>query len=170
MTAEIVLTIIARDRPGLVEKLAETVTSHSGNWVDSSMARLGGEFAGILRVTLPESSVPALEKALTDLSDNGIEVTLRRDTAATPPDGHHAQLKLTGADHPGIVHEVASTLAHHGISIDELKTEVFPGSMTGEQMFAAQADIILPQNLSTDLLCEALEKLASDLMVDIDLT
>ena len=43
MPVELVLTAIARDRPGIVEALADVVTRHSGNWVDSSMARLGGE-------------------------------------------------------------------------------------------------------------------------------
>ncbi len=50
MAVELVLTVIARDRPGLIKDLSETIAMHGGNWVDSSMARLGGEFAGILRV------------------------------------------------------------------------------------------------------------------------
>ena len=48
MPVEMVLTIISKDRPGLVQTLAQVIADHSGNWIDSSMARLGGEFAGIL--------------------------------------------------------------------------------------------------------------------------
>ncbi len=50
MDANLVLTVIAEDKPGLVESLASIISEHSGNWVDSAMSRLGGEFAGIQRV------------------------------------------------------------------------------------------------------------------------
>ena len=55
MPVEMVLTIISKDRPGLVQTLAQVIADHSGNWIDSSMARLGGEFAGILRVDVLQS-------------------------------------------------------------------------------------------------------------------
>jgi predicted amino acid-binding ACT domain protein len=54
MPVEMVLTIISKDRPGLVQTLAQVIADRSGNWIDSSMARLGGEFAGILRVNVSE--------------------------------------------------------------------------------------------------------------------
>ena len=44
------MTIIGRDRPGLVESVAQVVAAHGGNWLESRMSRLGGHFAGILRV------------------------------------------------------------------------------------------------------------------------
>ena len=72
MTVEIVLTVIARDRPGLVERVSEVIARHQGNWVDSSMARLGGEFAGILMIELPEASLAALEADLAGLAAAGI--------------------------------------------------------------------------------------------------
>ncbi len=170
MTVELVLTAIARDRPGVVEALAEIVAGHAGNWVDSSMARLGGEFAGILRITIDDDRVKALEQALAELGAEGIDVTVHRDRAPDEPRGHHARLELTGLDHPGIVLEVSRVLARHGVSIDELQTSVFPGSMGGEPMFSAKADIVLPADLDTEDLRDALELLANDIMVEIELT
>ncbi len=52
-SVDMVLTAIARDRPGVVESLADVIAAHSGNWVESSMAQLGGKFAGIVRVEVP---------------------------------------------------------------------------------------------------------------------
>src|SRR5262249_46031822 len=69
---------------------------------------------------------------------------VRRDSAAPRSHGRRVHLNLTGVDHPGIVREVSSALARHGVSIDELNTEVRPGSMTGEPLFTAQAIVILP--------------------------
>lgn len=170
MPVELVLTILSRDQPGVVEALADTVTAHSGNWIDSSMARLGGEFAGILRVSAPEENIDALVKALTGLSEKGIDVTLRRDrAAATQQGGHRVQLSLTGLDHPGIVLEVSRALAGFNANIEELRTETFTGSMGGEAMFSANAQITLPETLNMDEVREALERIADDIMVDIEL-
>ncbi len=60
MQMEMVLTIMASDRPGIVELLSDIVASYEGNWVDSAMSRLGGEFAGILRIELDESKAADL--------------------------------------------------------------------------------------------------------------
>ena len=56
---DLVLTLIGPDRPGLVESLAKRVTAHGGNWVESRMAHLAGQFAGILRVEVPPENVAA---------------------------------------------------------------------------------------------------------------
>jgi len=68
-----------KDRPGLVQTLVQTlaqvIADHLGNWIDSSMARLGGEFAGILRVDVSERTVASFEKSLAALAERGIAVT-----------------------------------------------------------------------------------------------
>ena len=170
MPVEMVLTIISKDRPGLVQTLAQVIADHSGNWIDSSMARLGGEFAGILRVNLPERTIASFEQSLAALAEQGIAVTVRRDSAAPKPRGRRGHLNLTGVDHPGIVREVSSALARHGVSINELHTEVCRGSMTGEPLFTAEAIVILPPSLTIDELRTELERIANDVMVDLSLT
>jgi len=163
-----VLTAIARDRPGVVESLAEVISAHSGNWVDSSMAQLGGEFAGIVMVEAPSNMAAKLEEALSALDKKGIDVTVHKAASSTPPSGVHARLELTGLDHTGIVLEVTRTLARQGVSIDEFSSSVSRGSMGAEPMFSAQADIILPAGLGIDDLRNALETITADIMVDIE--
>ncbi len=169
-TVDMVLTAIARDRPGVVESLADLIAAHSGNWVESSMARLGGEFAGIVLVEVPAKSAAKLEGALATLDKEAIDVTVHKTASHAPPSGHHARLELTGLDHTGIVLEITRTLARHGVSIDELSTSVSRGSMGAEPMFSAQADIVLPASLGTNELSDTLEQIAADIMVDIELT
>jgi len=166
---DVVLIAIARDRSGVVESIAKVVADQSGNWVDSSMARLGGEFAGIVRVEVPKSHVGKLEKALAGLAKDDIDVTVHTDTTHAAPSGQHARLELTGLDHVGIVLEITHILAENEVSIDELKTTVSRGSMGAEPMFYAQADIVLPEPLGIDDLREALEQIAGDVMVDVEL-
>ena len=60
MQRALVMTVIGQDRPGLVDTIAGLVAGHAGNWLESRMSRLGGQFAGILRVEVPEEQVPPL--------------------------------------------------------------------------------------------------------------
>jgi glycine cleavage system regulatory protein len=149
--------------------MADTITAHSGNWIDSSMSRLGGEFAGILRVSAPKKNLAALEKALPDLAERDIDVTVHRDRSEPPQGGHKVRLSLTGLDHPGIVLEVSRALAGFNANIEELHTETFTGSMGGEAMFSVKANIALPDTLNTDQVRDVLEQIAQDIMVDIEL-
>ncbi|MCB1106274.1 MAG: glycine cleavage system protein R, partial [Cephaloticoccus sp.] len=49
MLSNLVMTIIGPDRPGLVQLVATTLVDHGGNWLESRMGHLGGQFAGIIR-------------------------------------------------------------------------------------------------------------------------
>ena len=65
MNHSLVMTILATDRKGLVRAIASIVNEHKGNWQESSMARLSGQFAGILRVDCPATEI--VEKELLPL-------------------------------------------------------------------------------------------------------
>lgn len=166
----LVLTVIGPDKPGLVEILSQTIARHNGNWLESGMSRLGGKFAGILIVSVPTEDAQALEQALAALQGQGLKVMTERSdevtssTALTP-----IQLDLVGHDKPGIVREIAQALAARHINVERLDTELTSGSMSAEQLFKAQASLMAPQDLDLDELQQALEAIASDLMVDITL-
>ena len=66
--ADIVLTIVGSDRPGLVEAVAEAVARAGGNWLESRMAHLAGKFAGILRVQAAGDAIPRLVAAIEHLA------------------------------------------------------------------------------------------------------
>ena len=54
--ASLILTVVGPDRPGLVRAIAEAVAARGGSWLESRMARLAGQFAGIVLVEAPESA------------------------------------------------------------------------------------------------------------------
>ncbi len=80
MQVQLVMTVIGKDRTGLVESVARLVADHGGNWLESRMCRLGGEFAGILRVHVPTERRAALEAALSKLT--GLAIVVRSDESA----------------------------------------------------------------------------------------
>ena len=76
MARVLVLTVIGEDRPGLVESLAEVISTHDGNWDKSRMARLAGHFAGVVQIHLPDDRADALIAALPGLADRGLSASV----------------------------------------------------------------------------------------------
>lgn len=170
MSATLILTVLGKDRPGLVSALSEQIARHGGNWLESRMARLAGEFAGIVRVSVPEESAEALTAALLGLAAEGLRVSVERglgEAAAAPALGF--TVALMGHDHPGIIRDVTQALAARGVNIEELTTELVSGSMSGTPLFRASARLSAPPGIKAGELREALERLAGDLMVEIAL-
>jgi glycine cleavage system regulatory protein len=166
----LVLTVIGPDRPGLVDSLAETVAAHQGNWLESRMAHLGGKFAGILHVVVPEEHSAALLTALDALGTQGVTVHAEQDTVAEVHETFLPfTLELLGNDRPGIVREISHALASRGVNVEEFRTECVDAPMSGGQLFRATAQLRLPPELAVDDLRHQLEQVAHDLMVDISL-
>jgi glycine cleavage system regulatory protein len=169
MTA-LTLTLIGRDRPGLVRSLSERVTAAGGNWLESRMARLADRFAGILLVELPDAEVERFLVDLDALAAQGLKVTVERGSGGEPMEALRTfRLELMGQDHPGIVRDIAQALASHGVNIEELTTRVVSASFSGERMFEVEARLKVPAVLPADELRGVLERLANEIMVELHL-
>ena len=168
MNLPLVMTIISPDRTGLVESVARAVAEHGGNWLESRMCRLGGEFAGILRVELPAEKKSALLAALQKLQANGLQIVVRDDApAAEKISGKQTSLEIIGADRPGIVREISAALARAGVNVEEFSSELTSAPMSGETLFKATAHLQLPDRCDLASLKKDLEKIAADLLVDV---
>jgi glycine cleavage system regulatory protein len=170
MSIAIVLTVVADDQPGIVEDLSDVLATHGGNWTESSMMTLAGKFAGILLAEVPEDRADSFLRVLDSLEAGGMQIIAQRsDTPARPEGTREHEIELVGQDHPGIVHDITEVLAAHGVNVQELETTVQSASMSGERLFIAHARISVPESIPLERLREELEKLANELMVDIDL-
>ena len=160
------MTIIGPDRTGLVESVARVVADHGGNWLESRMCRLGGEFAGILRVELPADKKQPLLEALQKIS--GLTVVVQPGTAIpVATHGRPVKLEVVGHDRPGIVREITRALARANVNVEEFSSEVASAPMSGETLFKAAARLQLPENCDLAALKKELEKIAADLLVDV---
>jgi len=165
--ASLVLTAIGDDRAGLVNALADVIAEHDGNWERSQMAELAGKFAGIVLVTVPDTRVDGFRDALRPLSGVlDVQVAVGGDQIT---DAQHFSLHLLGNDRAGIVRELSGVLARHGVNIDEFSTETWDAPMAGGMLFEADAMLEAPADLDEATLRVALESVAQELMVDIEL-
>ena len=167
MQATLVMTVIGPDRTGLVESVAKLVAEHGGNWLESRMCRLGGEFAGIVRVTVPTAQRQALEIALGKLS--GLTIVVHGDEPVpSTAQAVLVSLEVVGQDRPGIVREITGALNVQGINVEELATECVSAPMSGELLFQARAKILVPANVALDKLRQTLESALTGLTVELE--
>ena len=162
------MTIIGPDRTGLVESVARVVADHGGNWLESRMCRLGGEFAGILRIELPVEKRQTLMDALQTLQNRGLTVVVRPgEPTAAATSSRQARLEIVGQDRPGIVRQITHALAGAGVNVEEFSSECVSAPMSGELLFKANARLQLPDGCNVAALKTELEKIAGDLLADI---
>ena len=165
----LVLTVIGDDRAGLVQALADTVAAHGGNWEQSQLAELAGQFAGIVVVTVPAERADSLRGALDGL-EGLMEVSAHPGSEESTASGSwpHLRIDLLGSDHPGIVRDVSSALARHGLSIETITTERRDAPMAGGQLFEAHIVVRVPPGVDPADVRGDLERVASELFVDLD--
>lgn len=163
----LVLTVIARDQTGLVERIATCVGEHGGNWLESRMARMAGQFAGILRVAVPADSQDELLDALEALALQDIHVQGAPAGAEPVCNWRPMRLELVGDDRPGLLREVTRVLGEQGVNIEVLDTAVSEAPMGSETLFRAQALLAVPLPVAPGALQHSLERLADDLMVEL---
>ena len=167
MQTTLVMTVLGADRTGLVEAVAKVVAEHGGNWLESRMCRLGGEFAGIVRVTVPKAQQQALEAALGKLA--GLTIVVRGDEpVSSAAAAVLVALEVMGQDRPGIVREITRALSAQSINVEELATECVSAPMSGEALFQARAKISVPANVALDKLRQTLESGLAGLTVELE--
>ena len=76
MPKHIVLTLTGRDKVGIVEGVTSVIAKRNGNVEASRMTRLGGEFAMLMLITLPDNEFANLSQDFQHMRADGYQVTL----------------------------------------------------------------------------------------------
>jgi len=162
---ELAITVVGRDRPGIVADVSGVLASLGLNLTDSSMTLLRGHFAMTL-ICVGEPGTEQVEEALAPLTADGNLIATVR---VVPPDiavagpGTPFTLIVHGADRLGIVASVTAVLARWGGNITDLTTRL-SGSL-----YLLSAEVDLPPNVDTEELMAELDEVAERLGVDVTL-
>lgn len=169
--AHFAVTIISKDRPGIVADTTEVLYRLGCNIEDSSCTMLGGDFAMILIVShekpFPKSRLNDEFKQMQERTGLVVHLRTLHDDELFPSkgDGELCLISVYGSDQPGIVYRVTRTLADSGINITDLNTRLI-GSKD-EPVYVLMLEAILPVNMSVDSTSEMLNVLRSELNVEI---
>ncbi|TPV52744.1 glycine cleavage system protein R [Aestuariibacter sp. GS-14] len=164
----VIITVIGKDRPGLVDAVAKKVYQHGGNWQASSFAHMAGQFAGFVEVLVPAEQHHALIEALNKL--DGLQVHSQSVTETTAHPDEMLRIEVMGNDRTGIVQEITNVLNGFNLNILHFASTCESAPNWGSQMFKAQLRVGVSTDLDRDDLQEALEAVANDLVVDITTT
>jgi glycine cleavage system transcriptional repressor len=170
MRRNIVLTLTGKDRVGIVDDVTELLLGVSGNIETSRMARLGGEFAILMLVSLPTQQLPNLDKVTGALIDQGFKVTtIQTDHthAETYPGWLSYHIDISGADHEGVLHQIARHLSQRGIAIEELESGTTRAPISGTPLFKLAVRVAVPPNLNAQEWIATLEDVGQRLNADI---
>ncbi len=170
MRTNIVVTLTGPDRVGIVEEVTKTLLDLGGNVETSRMARLGGEFAILLLVSIPSEQSANLDRAIALLIARGYKVTTsqtKQTYAETHPGWLSYQIEVHGADHEGIIHQIAHDLSQRGINIESMDTETSRAPVSGTPLFSMIARVAVPPSLAGKGWETALTTAGHSLNVDI---
>ncbi|RLB63489.1 MAG: amino acid-binding protein, partial [Deltaproteobacteria bacterium] len=123
------LTIVGRDRPGIVSQVTQILFDQGCNLADSSCSILGGQFTMILILGHPEhTNRDSFGGAFEPLEDADLTVALRvlKPGGEIRPhiEGDICMISVYGSDKPGIVYRVAQVLGKKKVNITDLNTKL----------------------------------------------
>ncbi|WP_430498546.1 glycine cleavage system protein R [Micromonospora trifolii] len=160
---ELAITVIGRDRPGIVADVAEVLARLGANLTDSTMTRLRGHFAMTLICTGPAAA--EVEAALASLAAEGqLLATVRAVTpdGDVPSAGEPYVMAVHGSDRMGIVAAMTRVLVDAGGNVTDLSTR-----LTGA-LYVVLAEVELPAGVADNLI-DRLHRTAAELGVEVTL-
>jgi len=159
------LTLVGKDRPGIVAKTSEALVKAGCNFGEASMMRLGGNFSIMLMVQ-SATSADQLEQAIAPVTQ-AMNLRCHIDPIEGQLHDHRipdVRIRVYGADRAGIVAEVTNALAEAGLDIFDLESDV---AGTGDKpVYIMQIEGHASQGI--DKLQRALAKMDSDIKVSLE--
>ena len=169
------IAAIGRDRPGIVADLSEFVFACGCNLEDASMTMLGTEFATLMLVSgVGKDLAGTLSDGARKLEWERRLTVFIRPIQETPASAHGPEqaswtLTAQGIDKAGIVARVARCLADHGVLITDLRGRITPMPESGTPLYTLSLRMSVPAGTDFAGLRRALERVAEQLDVEIDL-
>ncbi|WFB35072.1 ACT domain-containing protein [Kiritimatiellota bacterium B12222] len=170
MNLIVVMTVLGPDRPGIVESLAELIQQHQGSWLESRLAQLQDQFAGIIEFSLPASEQAAFESSL-EVLKTSFQLQCQWSQVANHPSQstRSVHLECLGQDRPGIVLAITDVLHDLNINVESMDTSLENAPMSGEILFKAGFEVGLPAQIDLNVLESRLSRIGEELMLDVQI-
>ena len=164
----VIITVVGKDQPGLVDTISTHVLALKGNWLTSNLSKMAGQFAGIIQVALPAENVAKLQHKLTSIPQLQCVVKLDEEQASEA-ETSYLTIDVMGNDKPGIVQEITSSLAAANASVVKMQTSCEAAPNWGGELFKAHITVATCKTVDVDEIAQRLEAIANDLVVELQL-
>ncbi|HZD54954.1 MAG TPA: ACT domain-containing protein [Candidatus Aquicultoraceae bacterium] len=166
------VSVVGKDRPGIVAEVSRVLYEQGCNIEDSTCTILSGQFAMILVVYHEAlNAVADLSPAFEEVrKEMGLMVTLHPLKAEEVVhektfSGRPHIISVYGADRPGIVYNVARELARRRVNITDLNTQVVGSKERPVYVMVLEVDI--PDGLDRKELDVEFDRIRKELGVSI---
>ena len=146
METYLVVSVLGKDRPGIVESLAQCINECGCSINESRMTVLGDEFAAMMLLSGNWNAIAKLEHALPRLEEKmELQVQARRTEARTASENLIPYgIEVVSIDHRGIVHDIANFFYQRNINIEDAFTSTYHAPHTGALMFSLHMTVGIP--------------------------
>ncbi len=177
MTHRWIVTVLGKDRPGIVAGATKVLYALGANLEDSAMTRLAGEFAILLIFSAPASVTDQRLRQAFDRLKRQQQLSLnlkpltKLESRAPKARGIPYLISVYGADRPGIVYRVSQALAHSRINITDVQTHRsdLKGKRSGSAFYLMLLEVELPPGVKVTSLERTLGQLGRQLGVEVSM-
>jgi len=169
-----ILTVIGKDRPGIIAKVTGILYQKRCNLEDVSMTILEGEFAMILVLSHRFRNFGVLARELQQkaksfgLSIFGKDVKEKLQRGEKHLRGSEPFLiSVIGKDRTGIVHETTNLLARQGLNVTDLNSKIL--GYGKRALYAMMLEVDIPKRFKIAKLERSLKALSKKLRMEFRL-
>ena len=157
----VIITLVGKDQPGLVETVATYVYQANGNWLSSNLSKMAGQFAGIVQVQLPHDKIQLVEEKIDSLEH--LQCVIKVDDSVHNDEQlSQISVDVMGNDKPGIVQEISAARAQSRASVVKMQTSCEPAPNWGGNLFKAHITATIDNKVEMEHVTEQLEAIAND--------
>lgn len=168
------LSGFGRDRPGMVAAVSKLLLDLGANLEDTSMTRLGGQFAMLMLLSDGDTplSLQDIEAAIARRRIELGALDLHLRVSVVDGDGRRQEseasrylIRVAGADRPGIVFSVTNYLASRSINVVDVSSRRLIGSE--QAVYLLLLEVVLPDDLDSGEFERSMKQLQQQLKLDV---
>ena len=167
-----VLTVLGKDRPGIIAEVTGALFRSGCNLEDISMTILEGEFAMIVVVCLSKKARTSADRELRKFAKKFSFTLFWKELRGSVGRGKVRSkgvktylVSAIGRDKTGIVYKVSRVLAEHTLNITDLNSRIL--GTAGKTLYAMVLEVEIPVKFSVGRLERIFTSLSKSLKVEI---
>jgi glycine cleavage system transcriptional repressor len=164
-----ILTIAGKDRPGILDEISQYLFERSGNFRESRLVSLGGQFSMLFQVTGTEQAIAKIQNDLPLLAGqsrvqaqlNPVEADAQQSIATFP---YH--FTATGKDQAGVVHRISHLMRVLNVNIEDLHVHVENADDPELARFRVDLELAIPRTIPITMLRDYFNHLCGEMQMD----
>lgn len=163
MNATFIVSFAGPDSKNLLATLAKFTHEHEGRWLSSKVNYLEGHIAANIKVTLPEENARIVKAQFMAMNELAVKIDDLPSEHHEP--GKPIKLSVKSTDRLGLVCEITHLIQEFGAELIHIESHRLQVPSMGGNVFIADLDINLPEDLDLDLLISELQTIDESMII-----